>query len=201
MLDSMTEIDRNILAAAILGVHITEVYSPEHDIKVPAIFGLRAGSPFGLANGRDFNIAEHRRKAWSKIKNESPYFLVGSPLCTYLSMLQELSVAVQCHKPEWMAKLDEDKGKAKIHVEFCCTLYREKMRHGRHFLHEHPWSARSWGLPCVHEILSHPSVELVQGHMCQFRMTTHITTKNGERGLVKKPAGLLEKPMCQARAR
>ena len=31
MLDSMNEVDRKILAAAILGVDITEVYSPERE--------------------------------------------------------------------------------------------------------------------------------------------------------------------------
>ena len=41
MLDSMTEIDRKILAAAILGVEITEVYSPERVAKVEAKFGFR----------------------------------------------------------------------------------------------------------------------------------------------------------------
>ena len=43
MLDSMPEIDRDILAAAILGVDITEVYSPERVARVAAEFGLRAG--------------------------------------------------------------------------------------------------------------------------------------------------------------
>ena len=110
------------------------------------------------------------------------------PPCTYFSMLQELNVAVHGHKPEWMARFDAEKRKAKIHVEFCCTLYQEQLRQGRHdFLHEHPWSARSWGLPCIQQLMSHPTVEIVQGHMCRFRMTTHIESKNGPRGLVKKP--------------
>ena len=51
MLDSMTEIDRNILAAAILGVGAAEVYSPERADKVAAEFVLRAGSAFDLTNG------------------------------------------------------------------------------------------------------------------------------------------------------
>ena len=75
-------------------------------------------------------------------------------------------------------------------------LYREQLRKRRHFLHEHLWSARSWALPCVQEIIDDPSVELVQGHMCRFRMTTHITTRNGERGLVKKPTGFLSSSRC-----
>ena len=72
----------------------------------------------------------------------------------------------------------------------------EQLRQGRRFLHEHPWSARSWVLPCMQEVMSHPSVELVQGHMCQFRMTTHIDKKDGERGLVKQPTGFLSSSRC-----
>ena len=133
-----------------------------------------------MTNGWDFNIAEHRRKAWFKVKDESPYLLIGSPPCTYFSMLQELNVAVHAHKPEWRANVEEERRKAKIHVEFCCTLYMEQLKQGRRFFHEHPWSARSWVLPCMQEVMSHPSVELVQGRMCQFRMTTHIDKKDGK---------------------
>ncbi len=113
---------KKAVAVAMLGVDITEIYSPERVAKVAAKFGLRAGSSFDLTNGWDFNIAEHRRKAWSKIKDESPYMLIGSPPCTYFSMLQELNVAVHGHKPDWKAKFDEEVREAKIHVEFCCTL-------------------------------------------------------------------------------
>ena len=44
MLDSMDEVDRTTLAASILGVDITEVYSPERIAKVARKFGLQAGS-------------------------------------------------------------------------------------------------------------------------------------------------------------
>ena len=79
---------------------------------------------------------------------------------------------------------------AKIHVEFCCTLYREQLRQGRHFPHEHPW------LPCIQDVMSHPTVGRVQGHMCRFRVTTHIETKSGARGLVKKPTRFLSSSRC-----
>ena len=35
--------------------------------------------------------------------------MVGLPPCTYFNMLQERNVAVHGHKPEWMAKFDEEK--------------------------------------------------------------------------------------------
>ena len=120
--------------------------------------------------------------------------MIGLPPCTYFSMLQELNVAVHGHKPEWMANFDEEKRKARVHVEFCCTM--EQLRQGRHFLHEHPWSARSWVLPCMQKVMSHSSVDLVQRHMCQFRITIHIDKKDGERGLVKNPTGFPSSSRC-----
>ena len=39
-------------------------------------------------------------------------------------------------------------------------------------------------------------MEVVQGHMCRFRMTTHIETKDGKRGLVKKPTGFMSSSRC-----
>ena len=51
-----------------------------------------------------------------------------------------------------------------------------------------PWSAFSplaprvgliLGLPCIRQQLAHPSVEVVRGHMCRFRMATHNETKDG----------------------
>ena len=196
MMDSMNEIDRRIMASVILGVDITEVFSPERVAEVAKRYGLVAGSSFDLTNGWDFNVKEHREECWRRIKKECPYLLIGSPPCTYFSMLQELNIAVHGHKPEWMAKFQEEKRKAIGHIEFCVELYKYQLAHGRHFLHEHPWSARSWSLPCVTELMSHPAVEIVQGHMCRFRMTTHIEHKDGERGLVKKPTGFLSSSRC-----
>jgi hypothetical protein len=71
MLDSMAEIDRKSLAAAILGVDITEVDSPERVAKVAQRLGLKAGSSFDLTKGWDFKIEDHRKKAWTKIEEES----------------------------------------------------------------------------------------------------------------------------------
>ena len=66
------EIDRRIIASAILGVDITEVYSPERVNEVARKHGLRPGSSMDLTNGWDFTKAEDRRRAWKKIKEETP---------------------------------------------------------------------------------------------------------------------------------
>ena len=190
-LNGLDEIDRKILSAAILNVDITEVYSPERVARIAKKFGMVAGSSMDLTNGWDFNREDHKRQAWSKIRDEAPYLLIGSPPCTYFSVLQELNKAVHGDKPGWQARFDAEKDKAIKHVEFCCALYKHQIKQGRHFLHEHPWTARSWRLPCVDELLKHPSVAIAQGHMYQFRMTSHIDRRGGEVGLVKKPTGFM----------
>ncbi len=94
-------------------------------------------------------------------------------------------------KPGWQEKFDKETEKAIKHVEFCCALYKFQFQNGRHFLHEHPWTARSWKLKCVDDLIRHPAVNLSQGHMCQFRMMSHVDRPGGEMGLVKKPTGFM----------
>ena len=82
IMGSMNEIDRRIMASVILGVDITEVFSPERVAGVAKRYGLVAGSSFDLTNGWDFNVKEHREECWRRIKKECPYLLIGSPPCT-----------------------------------------------------------------------------------------------------------------------
>ena len=59
------------------------------------------------------------------------------------------------------------------------------------FLHEHFSTARSWKLNCVEELLKHPAVNIAQGHMCPFRMMSHVDRPEREMGLVKRRIGLM----------
>ena len=70
------------MASAILGVDVTEIYSPVRVAAVAAKFGMKPGSSFDLTNGWDFTRKEHREKAWNKIKQEEPYCIIGLPPCT-----------------------------------------------------------------------------------------------------------------------
>ena len=126
-----------------------------------------------------------------KIREESLYLLIGSPPCTYFSMSQELNIAQHKDKPGWLEKHELEKAKAVKHIEFCCSLYRYQLEQGRHFLHEHPWTAKSRNLDCIDKIMKHPAVGTTQTHMCRFLMTTHIEHRGGEVGLVKKPTGFM----------
>ena len=195
-LQVMTEEDKKIVASVILGVDITEVYSPERIAKVARDFGLKPGSSMDLTTGWDFTRSDHRRAAWKKVEEEDPYLLVGSPPCTWFSVLMELNVHVNRHNPAWQKKYEMEKAKAIQHVNFCCSLYERQLRRGKHFLHEHPWSARSWRLPKVEKLLDNPAVALTQGHMCQFGMETWDDKSLGTKGLVKKPTGFMTSSHC-----
>ena len=133
-------------------------------------------------NGWDFEQDDHKRLAWKRVKEEVPYLLIGSPPCTYFSVLQGLNKAVHGSKPGWLEKFNRETEKAMKHVEFCSALYKYQVQQGRHLLHEHPWTARSWKLKCVDELLRHPVVNIVQGHMCQLRMMSHVDRPGGEMG-------------------
>ena len=127
-LSGLNEIDRKILASVILGVDITEVFSPERVAQVARRFGLTSGSSMDLTNGWDFNREDHRRKAWEKVKEESPVLLIRSPPCTYFSVLQELNKAVHGDKPGWMDKFEIEKVNAIGHIKFCCSIYRYQIQ-------------------------------------------------------------------------
>ena len=75
ILNGLNETDRKILASVILGVDITEVFSPERAAQVAKLFSHISRSSMDLTNGWDFNREDHKRKAWERIKEESPVLL------------------------------------------------------------------------------------------------------------------------------
>ena len=103
----MNEVDRKILASAILGVDITEIFSPERMAKVAREYGLVPGSFMDLTTGLDSTRHDHGRKAWRQIKKEDPYLIVGSPPCTWFSVLMELNVHMNKNNREWQKKYEE----------------------------------------------------------------------------------------------
>ena len=67
-LSGLNEVDRQIRAAAVMGVDITDVVSPERVAQLAKQFALPAGSSVDLTNGWDFNRDDHKRQAWGKVK-------------------------------------------------------------------------------------------------------------------------------------
>ena len=107
---------------------VSEVYSPPRVVTIAEAAGLRGGFSMDLtAPGRDgkswdFTKVEHRRRALALVRDKRPYLLIGSPPCTAWSNLQNLN---RC-KPGGNEKVDAAQAKARVHLEFCCQLYRER---------------------------------------------------------------------------
>ena len=60
----------------------------------------------------------------------------------------------------------------RTHLEFVAGIYRAKLRHGRHFLHEHPASAFSWREECIDSLSKDPRVHTTVCDQCQFGLVT-----------------------------
>ena len=144
-----------------------------------------------LLTGFDVDLAEDRRGAFERVKREEPEVLVGSPPCTMFSSLLALCRERYWKDPDWHRTYQLLLEKAARHAEFCCSLYKWQMNRGKYVVHEHPWLAQSWKLPCISKLLSEDGVMVVQGHMCAFGMRSHVEHVGGTDGPVKKPTGIM----------
>ena len=152
-------------------------------------FDLQPGESLDLMTGWDFDLEEHRRLAMERVKRDKPTMVVGSPPCTFFSTLQELNKHNNRDNPNWIAQFNANLEKAVRHIKFCVQIYKVQMDAGRYWLHEHPWSAKSWQIPEPKELLEDPRVEIAYADQCQFGLTAPIEGINGERGPAKKPTG------------
>ena len=74
-------------------------------------YGLVEGPSMDLTTGFDCTKEEDRQLAWKRAKQETPFALIGSPPCTYFSLLQELIIATTKHKPGWMENFEAEREK------------------------------------------------------------------------------------------
>ena len=76
-------------------------------------------------------------------------------------------------------KMDEADVKKRIlegrkHLAFCISIYREQIRRGRHFLHEHPQTAVSWQETSVVRMSQIPGVSVVTADQCMYGLRTPV---------------------------
>ena len=81
----------------------------------------------------DFDRREKREKVRRLLRQQKPLFLIGSPMCTAWCSWQKLNA--QRRDP---AITQRELVRARVHLEFVVSLYREQLEAGRFFLHEHP---------------------------------------------------------------
>ena len=67
----------------LMGVDMSETFSPERVTAVCKQYGLVPGQAMDIKNGFDFDLAVDRKKAWDSILRDKPKLVIGSPPCTF----------------------------------------------------------------------------------------------------------------------
>ena len=111
----------------------------------------------------DFDDEEMRNRALERVRREKPLLLIGSPMCTAFSTWQRINNLI---RPKFV--VDAEKKRAVQHLEFSIELYREQLRHGRYFLHEHPAYATSWQEEAMRALMGEQGVETAVCDQCMF---------------------------------
>ena len=121
-----------------------EVYSPPRIVEEAMKRGLKGLWSLDLTtvdpdDGKswDFNDEEKRRKAKALVTRDRQWLLIGSPMCTAFSILQNISKHLNVERKKIEFK------RATTHIKFTCELYKLQIDRGRYFLHEHPRGATS----------------------------------------------------------
>ncbi|CAK0888487.1 unnamed protein product [Prorocentrum cordatum] len=185
------EVDSIALSALQLGaVDVAEVYSPHRFSARAAEFQLRPGfaadleelkedgTPWDLRRPEDIKELEELQERMD------PILLTGSPPCEKFSLLRGLSAKFRTDEQE-AAEMEEARHHLKVAVD---AYWRQLRKPGRYFLHEHPWSARSWDEDIIKELVAHPGVFTVKGPMCRWGMKL-TNPRSGQEEFVRKETG------------
>ena len=76
-----------------------------------------------------------------------------------------------------------------MHVNYCCSLYKEQYGAGLYFLHEHPLGANSWRLRGIKRLLGLPGVRRHSGDQCQYGAKVRKGKLKGSP--IRKPSGFM----------
>ena len=114
---------------------LSEIYSPDrvtHAAKMFPKYNVAPGVAMDLTTTNpegeswDFTKAHHRAMARDIVEETKPLFLVGSPPCTFFSILQGMN------KWRWTAhEIKRKYVEAMTHLLFVCELYKLQHREGR----------------------------------------------------------------------
>ena len=151
--------------------------------------GLNPGIAVDLRTGWNLDTEEGVRGLWRHLRLVKPLVVLGSPECKGFSTLQGLNRGTEGYRRALAAGIR--------HLRLCCEIYEYQIREGRYFIHEHPWSASSWGQPMVLELLRKPGVQRVRVDQCMYGL---MAESHGVRGLAQKPTGFATNSSRIARA-
>ena len=172
----------------IMGVDVTEVYSPERVTAMARELGMTAGWAFDLTTsdeqGRPWDLSnpETQQKAVKKCQADRPYLLIGSPPCTPFSRVQFFN----CNRGDPAMKAIKLEQSIE-HIKFCVKPYRMQMDRGLDFLHGHPHAADSWKIREIQQPSENERVMKVRGDMCAYGSKTWGTNASINKNSQGKP--------------
>ncbi len=132
----------------------------------------RTGQPWDLSDKKVQARVERM------IRGGEPMFVIGSPPCTALSTMQNLSKDKRVPRA-----VEGERRAAEEHIRFCLRMYMIQLEGRRFFIHEHPIGASSWRMREMMELMAKGCVDAANVDMCQFGMKAK--DKDGE-GPVRK---------------
>ena len=190
------QLDVVMMQMLINKMEVAEVCSPPRVTDIAHKMGLKAGWSLDIItvdqDGRswDFNEVEMRNRAVRKLLRDEPLLLIGSPMCTAFSVMNNLNCPKMC--PEEVKRRIEY---GRRHVEFCAKFYAMQWRAGRYFLHEHPEGTSSWQETCIVKLLKKEGVIKVNGDQCMYG----LRSRDGDHeGPARKGIGFMTNSICIA---
>ena len=191
------QLDKAMMGLLIANVQVAEVYSPPRVTEMAKAMGLKVGWSLDLttrdSDGKqwNFNETEMRNRAVRLVLKDQPLLLIGSPMCTAFSIMNNINYARMA--PEEVQRRMEY---GRTHLQFCAKLYAIQWKAGRYFLHEHPAEATSWQEECIARILKKQGVIKVTGDQCMYG----LQSSDGHRtGSARKRTGFMTNSACVAK--
>ena len=165
---------------------VCEAFSPPRDAARARERGLRGGWSLDIQcedgttkRSWDLSCPKQAEEAFKLISRDKPQLIVLSPPCTkFCSLWYFKNMAIP--RQEWL--------QAVRMVNVAVRFAELQLEGGRHFVFEHPLTARSWKLPRVQRLRARAGVSETSLHMCAFGLESQ-----DEMGVApaKKPTRIL----------
>ena len=180
----VTDEDSRAMAIDLLemnAIHVAEMYSPPRLTADAPAMGLTGGFAMDLETGWELSDHDQWARAKEELEEQRPKLLVGSPPCDPWSALQNFNFPKM--NEEKIAAIQE---RGELHLNRALEMYEKQYDNGGLFLHEHPWTARSWKHPRLADLARRHGVYIVKGPMCNYHMMSEDAQGPG---LVRKDTG------------
>ncbi len=117
-------------------VDVAEMNSPPQVTKETKKFGLQAGMAFDLSIGWDFSLQVVEQMAKKYVEEKMPKLVIGSPMCTTFSRLQNLTPLTPEKSGRW--------SKTREYIKFITEIYKIQINGSRLSLRECSAGASLW---------------------------------------------------------